>query len=489
MKLIGSWFGIKLTTFIERLSTDESQRQGIPGSSRRALQTLLQTKTKNSKSKLSRSKMEIYSINIEYKGMVLYKTIAYMISWVVKIVSAFMHHSLKAYSAQTFKKWKIYIIVYVRKIHFSVMGAAAMHVVFFGTRILLHRKTKNLGDLLSKAVAVITISLLIFDLMEILAAGFSLEQPKKVEEEGEEEKVVVNQKIKEKEKKRIPAVKGKQIGGILDNQILKNRGEAVLNEKWKKGFTSRPRRSDFRQSMMERRLTKNSMGSRKMSSNSVEFNLLQKGSRASTKIEKIDEKKVVDVPKTLLRNRRNETLDLFLSSILKNEKVVFHSKICCLSNWFTLVHLAAYHLLIPALPLLPQLLLPVLIIMEIGFFLVSLIPYLAITRFVGWFYFTAKVLRFILLEEFLICCLILCLESKNRRKPLNTKIQELAVLAIIFGLAIDYIVFIVNMIMVIMQAVKGVLNKKKKKIGYIIFKEKKNELGGFSTKDRTSRAL
>ena len=185
---------------------------------------------------------------------------------------------------------------------------------------------------------------------------------------------------------------------------------------------------------------------------------------------------MVDVPKTLHKNRRNEAIDLFLSSILRKEKAVFESKICCLSNWLPLVQLGAYHLLIPALPLLPHILLPLLLAMEIGFLMVSVIPYFTIVHHIGWFHLTAKVLRFVFIEIFLGCCLFLCFDSKNRRRALNPKIQEMAILAIIMGLAAEYVVFFVNMVMVITKSIKKLLSKEKKE-GYIVYKKEEEDRG------------
>ena len=66
LKLIGSWFGIKLTSFIDKLSTDYKQAQST---SQRAIR-VLETKRKN---RFWKNKFDTYSVNIGYSGVVLYK--------------------------------------------------------------------------------------------------------------------------------------------------------------------------------------------------------------------------------------------------------------------------------------------------------------------------------------------------------------------------------------------------------------------------------
>ena len=188
LNLIGGWFGVNLTSFLEYLTVDReansSNNQKIQEirvsqnseerPKNRILQELIQKK-RNPESRFYKYKLDNYGTGIRLEGVFLYKVIAYLVLWVAKIISILIFRSMEV-DVSSFKKWKIYAVVYIRKIHFSTVGAVSMNVLFFGSRIILHSENTTKG-IVSKLVCGLSMTLLMVDLIEIFLAGWSLRPP------------------------------------------------------------------------------------------------------------------------------------------------------------------------------------------------------------------------------------------------------------------------------------------------------------------------
>ena len=199
--------------------------------------------------------------------------------------------------------------------------------------------------------------------------------------------------------------------------------------------------------------------------------------------EKIEKMKIIDIPKTIEYNKTNQAINLFFVSVLIRSELAYSSKICSLNNWFSFIHMGLYQFLIPALPLLPRFVLTFLIIIELGCLLLTILPYLMVTRFLGWFQLFSKVVRFLFLEGFLICCIILCWESRNELKPLSESVQDLAILLVVMGLVAEYMLFMTQLLLIIIKVLKGIFGKKKSKEGCIKYKEADGEGANFCDLD------
>ena len=126
-----------------------------------------------------------------------------------------------------------------------------------------------------------------------------------------------------------------------------------------------------------------------------------------------------------------------------------------LHSWFGMVTLATYQVLVPSLPLLPQLLIPLMMIIELANITLIYFLYFGSHRFINCFTLTAKTSRFVFIEGFLIFSLILCIESNNKRKPLNEHIQTYAVLFNGLGLLSEYIAFAIKITLIIYKKIKN----------------------------------
>ena len=194
---------------------------------------------------------------------------------------------------------------------------------------------------------------------------------------------------------------------------------------------------------------------------------------ASQEVNKAEQPKVIDIEKTVLYNKKNRAIELFCHTLLTKSEETFSSQLCCLHKWLELVQLVLYQLMIPALPFLPQLLLPVVIAAELGFFVTLAYSYFLIYRFIHWLQIVAKGVRFLILGGFLSCCLLLSLESRNQKKPVSENLQDWAITFICLGIITEYISFVVGLVVVVRGKIVGYCRGEK--TGIFIFYKIKGE--------------
>ena len=175
--------------------------------------------------------------------------------------------------------------------------------------------------------------------------------------------------------------------------------------------------------------------------------------------------------KTIERNRTDETIEQFCVYILKDSEILLKwNKIFLINNWLIMFQMVLYHVLVVALPLLPRLLLPSLIALELVFYLFTIIPFLCVAKFISWFRLFVRTLRFIFFEGFLICCLYLCIQSNNVIKPLDYDIQIYAIILISLGIALEYMALFVHLILRVKYAIyEFLLNERNPEDAIVIY--------------------
>ena len=167
-RYFGFWFVMKLNKFIDCLGVS-GDLEGPESQGRRILET--EIAEKNKLSRFSRYKFDKYHIPLWYQGQFLYMSITYVVLWVVKIIRVCFFRSLRHRVEKDRKaklsKWEINLVLYLRQIHFVGFGVVMMKLIFYNTRIILHRK----GGEPTKMFSYLTTTLLVFDFIELLSVA------------------------------------------------------------------------------------------------------------------------------------------------------------------------------------------------------------------------------------------------------------------------------------------------------------------------------
>ena len=171
-RFFGFWFGVKVNKFVDSLGGSSSTNEPKAERIRRVLNGEIEEKSQDSR--FHRYKFDKYNIPLQYEGEVLYMGIIYVALWVVKISRILFFSSLKRRVENDHRtrvgKWEINLVVYLRLIHFVGFGVVMMKLLFYNTRIILHRK----GGEAAKALCYLTTTLLVIDIMELLSAAHNL---------------------------------------------------------------------------------------------------------------------------------------------------------------------------------------------------------------------------------------------------------------------------------------------------------------------------
>ena len=206
-KLFGFWFGLELSEFLETVAptnnnSERAAKRILSASKGRGEQTEVRRGSKPSSgsiredkrrglearspenrqnwlksSQFDRRKFNKYQIGLSYQGVFLYQTVFYLALWVGKIIGILIFRGMKK-NPKSFKKWKIYYVVYARKLHFAGFGVVLSDLAFFSCRILLHRKNNSSG-VIAKGLASLTLTLLSVDFIETFWVSFELSKTSK----------------------------------------------------------------------------------------------------------------------------------------------------------------------------------------------------------------------------------------------------------------------------------------------------------------------
>ena len=188
IKLVNIFFGRSLEAFIEHVSGDVTKKntslteENQPKN--RLLEVSIEEDQKDSieqESNASHGKLDLYQKTLFFEGLFMIKSLVFDISWVLKIIGLLFLKDMK--KKQKVEKWKVRYLKYQRKVHHTVMMMGAMDMLFFGTRIVLHRRNTVVGVLV-KGVCLSNISLLTLDLLEVAVIGINLRENLQQNDDG-----------------------------------------------------------------------------------------------------------------------------------------------------------------------------------------------------------------------------------------------------------------------------------------------------------------
>ena len=180
--------------------------------------------------------------------------------------------------------------------------------------------------------------------------------------------------------------------------------------------------------------------------------------------------KILDGQKTLEHLTIDHTLELFCSILLTQNAKSYSLGVCRLFNVMNLIKPTIYQILITALPVLPILQLPLLIAMELGFFLSRMLPFIFGYYYISWARLFADIVRFVFLEGFFICCCILCFQSGNEEVPLSSSIQGATIFLIFLGVVFEYLAFVTSTIYILYTRTKNWMKGTQAKYKYLYYR-------------------
>ena len=170
----------------------------------------------------------------------------------------------------------------------------------------------------------------------------------------------------------------------------------------------------------------------------------------------------------------DRNIELFCSILLTQNPKSYSLTICRLFNVMNLLKPTIYQILIVSLPVLPILQLPLLIAIELLFFMGKILPFIFGYHFIGKARLTAEILRFVFLEGFLVCCFVLCIQSGNEEVPLSDSLQRLTILLISLGMVFEYISFIITTIYLLSNKITKWVKGSEAEYKYVYYKPAQN---------------
>ena len=523
LKYIGAFLGVDLEAFIESMSGRRKKREVTETSdNQRVLEVSVaenQREKVEGEESLSQNKVSSFEVSLFFEGPFMIKSILYDVSWLCKLLGMFIFYRM--WIATKAVKWKLIFLKYQKKIHFIVFLSSISDILFFGTRIILHRRNSRTG-LAVKSLCGANISLISIDLLEMLVVTL-----RTTYEPGEGDLPHKNKKSKmkaenvdflnssEKRPTKSPrnkfssfsnraqirlnhnksdktiegssAKKPKRSVNLLNRMWRKPKKSSInLSRKFFKGWSKKnkkmnnnlnnhnknskkgspkgsyPLSDSFNQTHRLKAVVSSFRGKYKRKSHRI--SLFDKKQTIDDEIQEVTQEKAIHHQLTLHYNRRNHEIENFAKSMIKNEPNSYTSSLSLLYNYFNVVHLALLQVLIPALPHSPVILVALLIAIEALFLLLTLIPYFTHSRFLNCFELFTKIFKFVFMMAFLVTCFIISYQSGGGRKlPISKNLQSFGIIAIVAGIIVYYLVTVVKIILMVVTATRSFLAKKSSK--------------------------
>ena len=173
-------------------------------------------------------------------------------------------------------------------------------------------------------------------------------------------------------------------------------------------------------------------------------------------------KMVIDHERTLEYNQRNLAIEAFSKAPLTDNPKSYSSSICLLNNILNTVHLSLIQISICSLPQSPVVLLTLLILLELVFILLTIIPFCTVCRFISKVDLCSKITKSVCLEGFFISCLIIKLNSGRAQAPVDENLQRFGMLFISLGIFNSYFFLIIKIVQILGRMIKKRLMNKPK---------------------------
>ena len=182
LKYIGEFLGFNLENFMEEMS-GRMKREEDQSDQTRLLEISAKEDQRDEVAKESmgsHNKLSSFEVSLFFEGTFMIKSVLYTTSWLFKLISIVLIQKMKK-SGKVVEWWLKYIY-YQRKLHFLMVMVSLADILFFSTRIVLHRRNSTMG-MIVKTVCCLNITLLVVDLLEMFMITIGL----KYKKEGERE--------------------------------------------------------------------------------------------------------------------------------------------------------------------------------------------------------------------------------------------------------------------------------------------------------------
>lgn len=195
-----------------------------------------------------REKFDYYGIDLNINGALYLNLIVYICSWILKLPIFYFTYKAK----QTRKmpnKFIFRLVDILRKIKFSIFCSYAPNIVFFGIRILNHRKLDIGENFFEKNLIRISLILLSVDFIKIflnmivIMKSRNLQLEEEIDEEDMKRKVkngerILNEEINESvlglnqsyEKKNIGVINNSHLNNVKEKIIINSKEKIFENE-------------------------------------------------------------------------------------------------------------------------------------------------------------------------------------------------------------------------------------------------------------------
>ena len=197
-----------------------------------------------------------------------------------------------------------------------------------------------------------------------------------------------------------------------------------------------------------------------------------------------DLKLFIDHKKTIDFNQRNIQVESFVKHYLQNHPKSFTHRLCLVSNILNVLHIALVQICIASLPHSPRTLLGLLMVLEVLFCLLTLIPYCFHHKFISLVELLSKTMKSLCIGGFFVVCIIISHSSDPRVDlPVNGTVQSIGMVFIALGICFTYIFTIIKIIKLVIKNLKE--RSKNKKKG----QKNKNKLKGNEDLTQIQRGL
>ena len=461
LKLIGIYFGDSLQDFIELVAGERPSLESSHSSKNRSLELSLRENQKDKIREYSagwHSKLDTYQETVFFEGPYMLKTVVYLFSWLLKLLGITLLKGMK--STQRVVIWKLKFLKYQRRVHFAVFMGATMDILFYGVRIVLHRRYSFWGFNV-KLVSGVAVGLVTWDMLELLWVALGVEyeagngnrkkSPLENPERLERAKVhPLNHELSNappftprsrarKERGKKPMSDSK-LNILDDNSYQKQENPQQSKAIGQKYNPPKKKRSEAVQAVRDK----------------------PKTASKEPQVQKIKltrQKLFIDHPRTITYNSRNLPLEEFSSTYLRNNRTSFSSPLYKASNFLNIIHLSVIQVSIVSLCNSSVSLLVVLVTSELVLLLLTVLPYFK-HRYITLVEFLDRATRSICLGGFYFICLAIRLRLGAERRPVSDELQNWGIRFVSLGIISTYFFSSIKGTIVLFALLKELWNNK-----------------------------
>lgn len=360
------------------------------------------------------------------------KIFFYLISWMLKFIAWRMVKNFK--KTKKIGKYQVKFIQFQRKIHFVLFNITIIDVAYYGTRSLIHTEA-NQSNSFNLLLIALCYSLYAWDLMDLawVSSRARFRKTEYIEKNGEEKKFEKKEEIDGEEEKEMD-----------DSQIMNLNPQGLsLMANW----------NDINKVYFEEDV--------------VEEGQETDGKITVEKLEKLGYSKVIDYKGTMENILYDEVKEKHATSQLKENLDLYKVTTVLLANFFFLLRVVLYHVILVSLPFNPGFQTFLLLMLELGYLGIIVKNYIK-HKFLNMAHtFISKVLQSVFLLIFIIVCLII--NFGFRETPVSITYQKIGMYSVLVAVFFEYFFLVYNIIFIVVVLIKN-RKKKKKKSSDIVYK-------------------